>query len=246
MDDEGILRPMENRARSKPTRFYDRFAALFLTVSMTVGLLLLVDISSASSGWSEALAILVTVLTGLMLLLAVNASGARHRVVVVSRVVVAATVVAAVLSALAGAGTGSVGIVWVLLIIATPFLVLHRVLEHTEVTSETLFGAVSVYLLVAVAGTYVFLLIQVLSGNEFFGSEQPTTAFMYFSLVTISTLGYGDLSPVTEVPRAAASTLAVVGQIYLVVVVARLVSMYAGTRRTERGERSDGATGEGD
>ncbi|MEA2058751.1 MAG: ion channel, partial [Actinomycetota bacterium] len=243
---EGILRPMENRAQSKPTRFYDRFAMLFLLVTVTVGLLLLVDISPGASGWSEVLAVLVTVLTGMMLLLAVSASGARHRIVMVSRVVVALTVAVAILSALIGAESSTVGIVWVLLIVATPLLVLRRVLEHTEVTSETLFGAVSVYLLVAIAGTYVFLLTQVLSSNDFFGSEQPTTSFMYFSLVTISTLGYGDLAPAMEVPRAAAASLAVIGQIYLVVVVARLVSLYSGHRRAERTERSGGAGDEGD
>ena len=237
---------MENRARSQPTRFHDRFAMLFLLVTLTVGLLLLVDISPGASGWSEVLAVLVTVLTGMMLLVAVSASGAPRRTVVVSRVVVALTVAVVILSALVGAESASVGIVWVLLIVATPLLVLRRVLEHTEVTSETLFGAVSVYLLVAIAGTYVFLLIQVLSSHDFFGSDQPTTAFMYFSLVTISTLGYGDLAPIAEVPRAAAASLAVVGQIYLVVVVARLVSLYRGFGRKERAERSDGATDEDD
>jgi hypothetical protein len=237
---------MRSKAPAAPTRFYDRFAMLFLLITVTIGLLLLVDISSVASGWSEVLAILVTVLTGLMLLLAVSASGARHRIIVVSRVVVAFTVAAAVLSALAGGQAASIGLVWVLLIVATPFLVLRRVLEHTEVTSETLFGAVSVYLLVAIAGTYLFLLIQVLSQDDFFGSDQPTTAFMYFGLVTISTLGYGDLTPVGEVARAAAATLAVVGQIYLVVVVARLVSLYGGVRRKEQAERRDGVTSEGD
>jgi hypothetical protein len=49
---------------------------------------------------------------------------------------------------------------------------------------------------------------------------------MYFSLVTITTLGYGDLSPVTEAARAAASATAIVGQIYLVFVVARMVGLY--------------------
>ena len=237
---------MRSKAPAAPTRFYDRFAMLFLLITVTIGLLLLVDISSVASGWSEVLAILVTVLTGLMLLLAVSASGARHRIIVVSRVVVAFTVAAAVLSALAGGQAAGIGLVWVLLIVATPFLVLRRVLEHTEVTSETLFGAVSVYLLVAIAGTYLFLLIQVLSQDDFFGSDQPTTAFMYFGLVTISTLGYGDLTPVGEVARAAAATLAVVGQIYLVVVVARLVSLYGGVRRKEQAERRDGVTSEGD
>jgi Na+-driven multidrug efflux pump len=49
---------------------------------------------------------------------------------------------------------------------------------------------------------------------------------MYFSLVTITSLGYGDLAPVGEVARAAAAGAAVLGQIYLVFIVARLVALY--------------------
>ncbi len=49
---------------------------------------------------------------------------------------------------------------------------------------------------------------------------------MYFSLVAITTLGYGDLAPVGEVARAAAAGAAVLGQIYLVFIVARLVALY--------------------
>ena len=219
---------MERPTPSTPTRFYDRFAMLFLLVAFTIALLLLVDLASVATGWSEVLSILVTLLTGLMLLVAISASGARRRVALAGRVVVALTVGVAILSALGGAPKGTIGFLWVLLIVAAPLLVLRRLLEHTKVTSETLFGAVSVYLLLAVAGTYVFLLIQVWSNSDFFGTDEPTTAFMYFSLVTIATLGYGDIAPATEVPRAAAVTLAVMGQMYLVVVVARFVSLYSG------------------
>lgn len=240
---------MEKVNPLRPTRFYDRFAMLFILVAFTIGLLLLVDLASVASGWNEVLSILVTLLTGLMLLVAVSASGARRRAVVAARVIVVFTVAAASISELLNAQAANVGLVWVLLIVAAPLLVLRRILEHTEVTSETLFGAVSVYLLIAVAGTYVFLLIQVWSSSDFFGTNEPTTAFMYFSLVTIATLGYGDIAPATEIPRAASVALAVVGQMYLVVVVARLVSLYSRPRsnpKTPSGRSDDGTPDEGD
>ena len=61
--------------------------------------------------------------------------------------------------------------------------------------------------------------------------DQPTTSFMYFSLVTITTLGYGDLSPAHEVGKFLATAEAVIGQVFLVTVVARLVSLYGMSRR---------------
>jgi voltage-gated potassium channel Kch len=60
--------------------------------------------------------------------------------------------------------------------------------------------------------------------------EESTTSFMYFSLVTVTTLGYGDLSPVTDWARLLATTEAVIGQVYLVTVVAMLVGLFAQQR----------------
>jgi hypothetical protein len=94
------------------------------------------------------------------------------------------------------------------------------------VTSDTLRGAIAVYLLLAVAFNYAFLSLHGMTGDLFFDTPEPTTAFMYFSLATITTVGYGDLSAVTELGRFLASAEALTGQVLLVVVVARLVSLY--------------------
>lgn len=225
-----------------PTRFTDRFVILFAVVVFALTLLLLVDIVDAGSGWQEALSIGVTMLTGGMLLLAINASGARPRVLFIGRIIVLSMLVLAIGSAFFGALSPLITGFWVLLVVAAPVLVLHRVLEHRVVTSETLFGAVSVYLLIAIAGTYIFLFVQSASGEFFFGNKEPTTSFAYFSLVTITTLGYGDLAPVGVVARASAGLLAVTGQVYLVVIVARLVSLYSGVSlRAERRQAHDDA-----
>ncbi len=66
-------------------------------------------------------------------------------------------------------------------------------------------------------------------GSSFVGSKQNVLAHtIYFSFVTLGTLGYGDIIPVSGPARALAVTEAIVGQMYLVVVVARLVSLYKG------------------
>ena len=146
--------------------------------------------------------------------------------------------VAAVASELFSAvSNGHGGILWIALVVAAPIVALRRLMQHRRVGAKTMLGAVSVYLLIALAATYLFLFIDTfLSGSgRFFGQEEPTTVFAYFSLVTITTLGYGDFDPAGEVGRAAAAWEAVIGQIYLVVVVARLVSLYSG-RQLSRGD----------
>lgn len=114
-----------------------------------------------------------------------------------------------------------------LLLFATALVVLRRVLSHETVTSRTLSGAVAAFLFVGLAfasfaeatvlndpGAYI-----VADGNTNFGT------MLYFSFVTIATVGYGDVVPASSTARSLATLEAVMGQIYLVVVVARLVSL---------------------
>jgi hypothetical protein len=114
-----------------------------------------------------------------------------------------------------------------LLLFATALVVLRRVLGHQTVTSRTLSGAVSAFLFVGLAFA-CFAEATVLhephaynaaSGNFGFGS------MLYFSFVTIATLGYGDIVPVSSAARSLATMEAIMGQIYLVTIVARLVSL---------------------
>jgi len=214
-------------------RFYDRYDLLFSVTIATVALLLLVDLNQAS-GFSEFLAIAVTVLTGTTLLLAVAAAGIGRRGLRLAWIAVGLTVVASIVAVFLPSGVSSYGgLLWLLLVIAAPFMALKRLVGHKQVTGETVLGAVSVYLLMAVAGTYLFLFIDAFGGGagRFFGHPEPTTVFMYFSLVTITTLGFGDFSPAEVFGRAATAWLAIIGQVYLVVVVARMVTLFGGFNR---------------
>jgi len=232
--------------QSDPTKgwFYDRFDLVFVVTIVTVTLLLLVDLSQ-SGGFSQLLAVIVTFLTAATLLLAVAAAGIGRRGLRIAWIVTGTTVVAAILALFFSLDVNDTGgIFWLILVIAAPFVVLKRLVHHEEVTGETVLGAVSVYLLIAVAGTYLFLFIDSFGAGPgiFFGQPEPTTVFMYFSLVTITTLGYGDFSPVEVFGRTAAAWIAITGQIYLVVVVARMVTLFGGFNH--RASESDPGNGD--
>jgi hypothetical protein len=114
-------------------------------------------------------------------------------------------------------------------------IALH-VLRSRRVTTDILLGAVCVYLMLGLAwaGLYEFAELVwpgSLRSSEplFLGTVEDGTlrgtGFVYYSFVTLSTLGYGDVSPVTPPARVFAWMEAVVGQIFLVIAVARLVSL---------------------
>jgi hypothetical protein len=218
-------------------KLYDRFDLLFFVTVVTIALLLLVDLDQ-DQGIAELLSFTVTLLAAAALYLAVAAAGVGHRGRQVTMVLIGAVLVAAIVSMVfSDVPNGYGGFLWLLLVVAAPIVALRRLMQHRTVTAGTLLGALSVYLLIALAATYFFLFIDTfLSGSgRFFGQEEPTTVFAYFSLITITTVGYGDFDPAGVFGRAAAAWAAVIGQIYLVVVVARLVTMYSGGRLFDRG-----------
>ena len=111
-------------------------------------------------------------------------------------------------------------------------VILRRIVTAKEVDSEVVFGSVSAYLLIAITWAVSYDLIYVLSPESFSGAEGSTELtlnhFIYFSLTTITTLGYGDITPVS-VPVGIWSTLeAATGVFYMAILVARLVSIYRG------------------
>lgn len=224
-------------------RYYDRFDLLLVVTAATVGLLLLVDLDQRQ-GFGEFLAVTVTILTAAMLLIAVSAAGIGRRGHQFAWIAVGLTVPASIVGAFTTYSSATHGgLLWLLLVIAAPIVALKRLVHHKEVTTETVLGAVSVYLLMAIASTYLFLFIDTstFAAGSFFGDPQPTTVFMYFSLVTVTTLGYGDFAPAEVFGRAAAAWTAIIGQIYLVVVVARIVTMYSSaSRRRKASDPGDG------
>lgn len=123
-------------------------------------------------------------------------------------------------------------------------------LREGTVTSERIYAALNAYLLIGIMCGLLFCILEEhwpgslsLQGAPLARSgESPLWDTIYFSFVTLGTLGYGDIVPVYGPARALAMAEAMFGQMYLVVIVARLVSLYKGQAdRKDLGARDDAA-----
>lgn len=109
-------------------------------------------------------------------------------------------------------------------------ILLKNIFTGTRGTTNDLLAAASVYLCLAVIWAMLFGLVGMFEPNQapIRIGDASTLEFddlIYFSIVTLTTLGYGDLAPITPVAKSLAAVEALVGQIYLTVLVARLVGM---------------------
>jgi hypothetical protein len=115
----------------------------------------------------------------------------------------------------------------------------REVFHCREVTNDILCGAVCVYVLFGIVAGFIFLFIEYVAPGSFLISNlgvnpiQQENLFihepgwlLYFSFVTLTTVGYGDVLPANAVARSAAVLVAVIGQILLMVQIARLVGLH--------------------
>lgn len=104
--------------------------------------------------------------------------------------------------------------------------ILRYALRGGRVDHEKVAAAVCVYLLIGVVWQDLYILVDILIPGSFSSAVLTGKDYLYYSFVTLSTLGYGDISPVNGPARALAYTEALVGQLYLTILVARLVGLY--------------------
>ena len=108
--------------------------------------------------------------------------------------------------------------------------ILQIIARSEVVTKETIFAAIVAYLLIAIMWAFIYIVLDTLVPGSFSfpekGTRVETMRFEYFSFVTITTLGYGDVTPLTNKASALVLLEALVGQVYLVVLVAWLVGMH--------------------
>jgi Ion channel len=126
-------------------------------------------------------------------------------------------------------GDGSADVVALLYVLLTPPAIVSGLFKHFreegEVTRELVFGVLCLYLLVGLLFGVAYGADQQISGEDFFRSGSgERDDFLYFSYSTLTTVGYGDLIAAHDVGRSLAIIEALLGQIYLVTVVAVIVS----------------------
>ena len=205
-------------------RFVDSYASLLVLLLANFFLLELVD----DPRWG---AIGSTLLSALALIVAISDPASGHKLqrrhwISVAACVALAPIVLFVNSESIVALTYLLPVV--LLVTATLPITLRRVLAHRRVTHETVLGALCTYVLVGLLFAFVYLAVSDLREASFFVQEGPhaQSEYLYFSFVTLTTLGFGDLSPGVGLPQALTVLEALLGQIFLVTMVARLVTLW--------------------
>lgn len=121
------------------------------------------------------------------------------------------------------------------LVVAISFT-LRQVVFGTEINANRMVGAICVFLLLGIIWSFAYALLELAAPNSFKGFSPEfgpgiDSSWLYFSFVTLTTLGYGDISPVSAMARTLAYMQAVAGQFYIAVLVAGLVSAYISERR---------------
>ena len=169
------------------------------------------------------------ILIGAALLLALRTAEVRPRTRRWAAVLVVVALVVGLLSGLPAVGFVPAGLFLVIgavLIAATSIILAERLVQNPEVTRQTIVGALCVYLLIGLFFSFVFSTIALVTATPFFVStpDAGTADYLYFSFVTLSTVGYGDLVARTNLGRMFSATEGLTGQLYLVTVVALLVS----------------------
>lgn len=146
----------------------------------------------------------------------------------VSRAVIAVAllgVTIAVAGWLAGAQPEILLVVDLVLVASAPFAVIRSITRHRSISMATVTGAVSLFLLIGLFFASVHHLIHQFDPNAYTVSvgELEASTFQYFSFITLTTVGFGDVLAVTNFTRMLVAMEAVVGQVFLVTVVALVV-----------------------
>jgi ion channel len=189
---------------------------------------LVFQLAASDEDWAR---LVVVALQGATLVLALYASQARRAIARLATVVVALAVLgsAAALIGFGEFGTTPSRIVAGLLIALAPLAIASGVVRgvRTEgaVTLHTMFGVLCIYLLLGMLFASAYALVGDAQTEPFFASgiDPDISDYLYFSFATMTTVGYGDLAAATDLGRSVAITEALIGQIYLVTVVAVIV-----------------------
>jgi hypothetical protein len=191
------------------------------------------------SGWS---AVVVSVLGSLTTVIALASSGVRDSLVRVGGGLAIASVAFAVIAALADRNglLATSGLLQILLFTWAAAAVLRAVLAESEVGFKTILGAISVYLIFGLLFTSLYVVIDKLQAGSFFepARELQTGDYVFFSFTTLTTTGYGNLVPGGQPGKMFSVLEMLVGQIFLVTLIAGLVSVWRPGRRV-RGEQTE-------
>ena len=207
--------------RSRPFHFSDSYGVVLLLVVVTY----IVSVS-ITEAWATSIVLTVQLATVWFTL---RISHARPGIRFIANVVLVLAAVVAAVSFFVhdpGSQLGVISIVCCLLYFIAPFSIVRHLVFRPVVDSETLLGAVAAYLLIGMFFAFAYKAAGELGSSPFFGpaGKGSLSQDLFFSFVTMTTVGYGNLVPAANPGQTLAVLEAVIGQLFLVVAVGKIIS----------------------
>jgi hypothetical protein len=192
-----------------------------------------IEVASPTDAWTRVATI---VLQGVTLVVAMAASRVRRSTIrITGAIVTLCTLAAIAVAPTENGGTvrGSFYLLSLCLVLAAPIVIVRGVAARPVIDVRTVLGALCVYVLAGMTFAFAYGAIGTFGAHPFFAQQTHATIsdYLYFSFVTLTTVGYGDLTAAGGFGRATAVLEALLGQIYLVTVVALLVGAMSRSRR---------------
>ena len=231
------LRARVNAHLRAIVRERDQFGYVLLLIIVTI-------ILRAWAGDTKLGLFVSLVLGGLTLAFILHTCGVHRRLLISVETFIIFAVILSGIGILLGSpndGHQVAGIFGLSIAFIAPIAIVRRVGTAPVITFRVVLGALAIYLLFGLAYSYLYAFVQVLQGEPFFNqTAEPTSAiYVYFSYITMATVGYGDFTPATDLGRMLAVSQALLGQLYLVSVVAVIVGNIGRTRHAIRRNAGD-------
>ncbi len=197
------------------------FVLLLVMVTYTVSV-------SITQTWAGSIVLTVQVATVWFTLRTSRARPAVRRFTDFVLCLAAATAVASFFVHGSGTERGGVFVVCSLLYLIAPFSIVRHLMLRRDIDIETLLGAVAAYLLIGMFFAFAYKAAGLLGSVPFYGTagRGSLSQDLFFSFVTMTTVGYGDLVPAANPGQTLAVLEALIGQLFLVVAVGKVISSY--------------------
>ena len=234
--ERGIGRRRVRGRRETPLELAERIADAYGLVLLLIIITFVVMMTLPPEGWGgRVAAVAIAGLTAIVAFTSSDVRSARVRLaVVIASVAIAAAAVATAISSdrLLGLALGAVAI---MLAIAAVTILRRVIVGAREVDFRTILGAISVFTLLGLLFAFLYFAFSRWSHDPFFAGHVAARSsdYLFFSYTTLTTTGYGNLVPAGTLGQSFAVLEMLVGQIFLVTLVAGLVSLWRpGSRRS--------------
>jgi hypothetical protein len=226
LTDDAVEREREARALRRLLRSFrstDSYGLVLLMIIATYALA-----TSLSERWGASIVLFVQIAT---VRLALRTSGARRGFLAVANalfVVAAVGAVANLFSEHDSALRSLVFVVSSVLYVVAPVSIVRHIGYRRQVDQETMLGALAAYLLIGMAFAFAYRFVGSVQAGPFFGADGEGTVSqdLFFSFITLTTTGYGNLIPADNPGQSMAVLEALLGQLFLVTAVAKVVTAW--------------------